>query len=310
MPTLSKGPKEVLHELGFQVGCNVNCRKGTRGVYTILEIRKAASKQASATVVLVLMAKLISMEELWEMIKVTTGRSSIKAAVAVEAAPAVKPAEAAPTVTPVADGPAVQQKTISEICDEAAASISAKMPAAGSASSITQSSFEVTADKAVAAATTEVTDDAKVTAVVTDVQATGAPEASILPGIAKDVADKALGASVTAGVAGALTLAVKPDYSFKESLEIPIGVFIDFWSLVEAPKLKYSIDKNWPENNFIRNRRNAGNALAAAVTMAIWKLGMRCVEGIKPEKFIQPVVEPTNKLFAYPGPAGESANRD
>ena len=108
----------------------------------------------------------------------------------------------------------------------------------------------------------------------------------------------------------ALTLAVKPDYSFKESLEVPIDAFIDFWSLAEAPKLKYSIDKNWPENNLIRNHRNTGKALAAAVTMAIWKLGTRCVEGIKAEKCLQPVVEPTAKLFAYPGPAGESANRD
>jgi hypothetical protein len=314
MPTLVKGPKEVLSELGFQVGCHVSCRRETRGVYRILEIRKAAGKQATATVVLVLMAKLISMEELWEMIEVRTGRSPIKNAAAVEAAPAVPPAEAAPTVSPVeaapGDGTAVRQKTISEICEEAAANISARLPAAGSASSTTQSSLEVTADKAVAGATAEVTDDAIVAAVVTDVQATGAPEASILPGIAKDVADKVLGASVTAGVPVALKLAVKPDYSFKESLEIPIGVFQDFWYLVGAPKLKYSIDPNWPENNLIRNQRNAGNALAAAVTMAIWKLGMRCVEGIKAEKFIQRIVEPTNKLFAYPGPAGESANRD
>jgi hypothetical protein len=105
MPTLRKGPKEVLNDLGFQVGCNVNSRGGIRGVYKILEIRKATAKQPSGTVVLTLVAKLVSMEELWEMIEVTAGRSPIKAAVAEETAPAVKPAGAAPTGTPVEDAP-------------------------------------------------------------------------------------------------------------------------------------------------------------------------------------------------------------
>jgi hypothetical protein len=222
----------------------------------------------------------------------------------VEDAPVAKAAGAASTDTAVGDATADKDKTLSEICDEAAARISGKLPAAGSASSMTQGSLEVTAEKAVAAATTEVADDAKAATGSTDVQAHGAPEASNLPGIAEDVA------SVKAGVAGALTLAVKPDYSFKESLEMTIEAFIAFWSLAEAPKLKYSIDKNWPENNFIRNPLNTGKALAAVVFLAIWKLGARCAEGIQYEKYLQPVAEPTAKLFASPGPAGESANRD
>ena len=58
MPTLGKGPKEVLNELGLQVGCNVTSSDGTRGVYKIVEIRKPIGKPVA--IVLELVAKTIS----------------------------------------------------------------------------------------------------------------------------------------------------------------------------------------------------------------------------------------------------------
>ena len=100
------------------------------------------------------------------------------------------------------------------------------------------------------------------------------------------------------------------DFSFAESLQMSIKEFTEGWSLAPGFKLKYSLDENWPETNLICHPRNAGSALQGLVHMARWKLGTACEEGIKTEKFIASVLEPTKQLFAYPGPAVVSANRD
>ena len=82
-----------------------------------------------------------------------------------------------------------------------------------------------------------------------------------------------------------------------------ITKFVKGWHLAPGFKVKYSLDPNWPDQNLIRNPRNAASALQGLVHIALWKLGRACSIGIRPEKFIVSVSDPTPKMFAYPGTA-------
>ena len=136
MPTLGRGPEDVLNDLGVEVGSKVSSNGGIRGVYKILEIRKPTCKPA--TIVLELVAKMISMEELWEMIIVTVEKDS---------------KEAVSSAENVAD---VEKLTLEGICEAAATNISASRPPTGSKPGDAQSSPAATTGDAGAAVTTGV----------------------------------------------------------------------------------------------------------------------------------------------------------
>ena len=100
------------------------------------------------------------------------------------------------------------------------------------------------------------------------------------------------------------------NFSFQQSLEIKLDLFVAGWSVAPSFKLKYSLDEAWPEKNLILQQKNAGSALQGLVHIALWKLGAACDEGIQPEKLIVSVFEPRAHVFAHPGPAAEKATRD